>query len=352
MAGGAQSERKRVILDTDANNELDDQHAIAYLLFNSHLFEVEGITTNRTFSGGGIEQHTAEAERVVRMCASEQEVPVFSGASATFEEIREHVGESEFDGQAAVNFIIERAQADDARKLVIILIGKFTNISLAVSKAPSIASKVRVIWLGSSWPAKGMEYNNYNDSLAVDWFINNTDIPLEVVTVRPGQPSGVAALTVSKTEINEKMTGKGPQTIPEVPGRSGGTFSNFGDYAIDLWSNVDETRPLFDLGAIAIVKEPTWADTTRWRSDAHERDILLYENFKRDAIIADFFATMENYVLPSGISQAYIQKKMVQRTPGLHIWNISSLPCGRNGVGIDGKFRKIWSHAPLPFLNR
>jgi hypothetical protein len=47
-----------VILDTDANNELDDQHAIAYLLFNGQVFDVEGITVNRTreplrICGGG-----------------------------------------------------------------------------------------------------------------------------------------------------------------------------------------------------------------------------------------------------------------------------------------------------------
>jgi len=40
------------ILDTDANNELDDQHAIAYLIFNDDLFDIRGITTNRTWGGG------------------------------------------------------------------------------------------------------------------------------------------------------------------------------------------------------------------------------------------------------------------------------------------------------------
>jgi len=39
-------ERIRVLLDTDANNELDDQHAIAYLLFNGGVFDVEGIVKN------------------------------------------------------------------------------------------------------------------------------------------------------------------------------------------------------------------------------------------------------------------------------------------------------------------
>ena len=48
----AQAEEIRVILDTDANNELDDQHAIAYMLFNGDTFHVEAITVNRTRNGG------------------------------------------------------------------------------------------------------------------------------------------------------------------------------------------------------------------------------------------------------------------------------------------------------------
>ena len=38
----AEQKKIRVILDTDANNELDDQHAIGYMLFNSQVFNIEG----------------------------------------------------------------------------------------------------------------------------------------------------------------------------------------------------------------------------------------------------------------------------------------------------------------------
>ena len=49
------SNRIRVLLDTDANNEIDDQHAIAYLLLSGASFFVEGLTVNRTDNGGDIE---------------------------------------------------------------------------------------------------------------------------------------------------------------------------------------------------------------------------------------------------------------------------------------------------------
>jgi hypothetical protein len=35
------AQKARVLFDTDANNEVDDQHALAYLLFNGKAFQVE-----------------------------------------------------------------------------------------------------------------------------------------------------------------------------------------------------------------------------------------------------------------------------------------------------------------------
>jgi hypothetical protein len=72
-------EKIRVILDTDANNELDDQHAIAYLLFNGQVFDVEGITVNRTRNGGDIQAQYAEALRVVQLCNLHPEIRSFAG---------------------------------------------------------------------------------------------------------------------------------------------------------------------------------------------------------------------------------------------------------------------------------
>ena len=38
VRGPHDSSRIRVIFDTDTNNEVDDQHALAYLLFNGNAF--------------------------------------------------------------------------------------------------------------------------------------------------------------------------------------------------------------------------------------------------------------------------------------------------------------------------
>ena len=155
-------EKIRVLLDTDANNELDDQHAIAYMLFNGDSFDVEGITVNKTSNGGDVSKHYEEAERVVKLCDLHGKIDIYRGANGSFEEIKEYIDEPDFDGMEAVNFIIERAHANSDRKLVLLPVGKLTNIALALKKDPSISSKVRIVWLGSNYPDPG-EYNQVND---------------------------------------------------------------------------------------------------------------------------------------------------------------------------------------------
>jgi len=305
-----QPDKIRILLDTDANNELDDQHAIAYMLFNSHIFDVEGITVNRTSNGGEIEKHYEEAERVVKLCGLDQKIKIFRGASGKYEEIKDDIKNAEFDGSDAVNFIIERAHAQDQRKLVLVPVGKLTNIALALKKDPTIIPKVRIVWLGTNYPEPG-EYNFVNDISSIDPILES-DVEFEMVMVRYHKSTGTDAVKAYLKDIREIMPGKGPEIAEPVIGRHGGSFTNFGDYSVSLFKNFREdatTRPLFDMAAVAIVKNPAWADRVEMPAPKFENDkwvdqpdnlrkIVIWENFKKDDIMADFYSIMENYHLP------------------------------------------------------
>ncbi len=301
-----------VILDTDANNELDDQHAIAYLLFNSDIFDIKGITVNRTRSGGPLQNHVAEAERVVRLCNAAGKVKVYPGADGSFEEIKAELDQPDHDGADAVNFIIEQAGAVRDGRLTLLPIGKLTNIALAIAKAPDITDNINVVWLGSNYPEPG-EYNQNNDTAALNYLLN-TQVPFEIVTVRYGRPSGSDAVRITPAEVQENMAGKGPKIEAPVTGRHGNSFTCFGDYAVDLFQHIDlhgtpPSRALFDVVAVAIIKHPSWGEKTsvpapilvddNWvdRPD-NSRMITIWENFDRDAIVEDFYDRMQNYVLP------------------------------------------------------
>ena len=304
--------RVRVLLDTDANNELDDQHAIAYMLFNGGVFDVDGITVNRTRGGGDVTQHYAEAERIVRLANLHGRIPLRLGANGSFQEIEGHLGRPDYDGAAAVRFIIERAHAADRRPLVLLPVGKLTNVALALKKDPSIAGKIRVVWLGSNYPEPG-EYNQENDPGSLSYILDQTDVPFEIVTVRYGKPSGTAAVRATREEIRAKMPGKGPRVSPPVIGRDGGTYGTFGDYSVALFERIQldgnpPGRALFDMAAVAIVKNPAWATARRipapkleaagWVDrPGNSRTVTIWENFDRAAIMRDFYESMDRFTL-------------------------------------------------------
>lgn len=301
------SAKIRVIIDSDANNELDDQHAIAYALFSGDVFDVEGVTVNRTRSGGPVAKHREEAERVVKLCGLDKKIKVYTGADGDFDQIKNDVGKPGFDGCEAVDFIIEQAKADPSRKLVLVSVGKLTNIALALKKEPSIASRIRIVWLGSNYPEPG-EYNQDNDLASVNYVLN-CDVPFEIALVRYGKPSGTDAVRASLEEIKKKMPGLGPRISEPVIGRHGGEFHTFGDYSVNLFVKMgNESRALFDMAAVAVVKNPLWGSThtipapildgKNWKERPdNPRRITLWENFDKEGIMADFYRTMQHPVL-------------------------------------------------------
>ena len=302
------TERIPVIFDTDANNELDDQHALAYLFSNQDYFDIKAITVNATRNGGDIQQHYEEAERIMKLFNVEQEIPLISGADKSFLEIKDEVTNAVFDGYRAVDFIIAEAKKHSDKKLVVIAVGKLTNLALALKKEPGIAKHIRLVWLGANYPEPG-EYNLTNDIASMNYVLE-TDIEFEMVTVRYGKPSGTDAVKVTKEEIDKNMPGLGPKIDNPITGRHGGTFDNFGDYSVNLFEKIDlhgnpPSRSLFDMAAVAIVKNPGWAKATIipcptmidrvWvEQPENPRKIVVWEHFDKENILKDFYKTLDS----------------------------------------------------------
>ena len=301
----------RILLDTDANNEIDDQHAIAYMLLSGDVFLVEGLTVNRTNNGGDIEAQALEAERVVGLCNMHPALTVTRGASSSFGEIVSRIDKPRFDGSDAVNLIIQRAEAYDGQKLVLLAIGKLTNVALALKKRPDIVDKVKLVWLGSNYPKPG-EYNLEADPESLN-FVLDCAVEFELAVVRYGAQSGTSAVRVTLEDVAAKLRGRGPTTKSPITGRHGGNFTHFGDYSINLLSNVDlyydpPSRALYDMAATAILKNPDWAEARTipaptlengiWRERPdNSRKVVIRENFNHKMIVHDFYRTICNYQL-------------------------------------------------------
>jgi purine nucleosidase len=330
----------RLIIDTDAMAEVDDQHALAYALFSGNHFEVEGITVNRGsdypertahrpyFGRVDIDDHFTEAVHVARMCASPH-VPVLKGPAGNYRQLKGHVNNSTFDGSDAVHFIIERAHAPSDRPLHIYAMGNLSNVALALLKDPTIAPKIEIWWLGTEWPQNHACNNHAGDLDAVDAILANPEnVPFHII---PWPHLGVTFI-----EIRDRMTGRGPQVSPAVPGLrgEGPDFTCFGDYSVYLFdrfvgarqkergrslldvlgvaavkSNVGKFTP-YEMGAPSFVVEEeseTGSQAHRYpgtwvENDDNPRRVTMWRHPNRDAVYNDFFHTMDNYVLAGSTS--------------------------------------------------
>jgi len=301
------SNKIKVLIDTDANNELDDQHALAYAFLNEEVFDVIGVTVNNTRNGDGIQGQYDEAERIIQLFNKVDEIPLLKGAEKSYTEIATAITQSTFDGHEAVDFIISEAMKVKDEKLVLVPVGKLTNIALAFLKEPRIIKKVRVVWLGANYPEPG-EYNLNNDITSVNPVIES-GAPFEMVTVRYGKPTGSDAVRITPQQVDENLKGKGPGSNYTITGRHGGEFNNFGDYSANLFAHIDlhgtpPSRAMFDMVALAVIKNESWGEKNEipapklvgngWEEQpGNSTKIVIWENFDGDAIIGDLFDLMD-----------------------------------------------------------
>ena len=215
-----------------------------------------------------------------------------------------------FDGIDAVNLIIKRASRPEKQKLVLLAIGKLTNVALALKKNPAIADKLKIVWLGSNHPDPG-EYNLINDQESVNYVLD-TKVDLEIAVVRYFSKSGTGAVRVTPEALEKNIAGKGPWIEDGVIGRHGGIFHYFGDYSINLLNNTHlygepPSRALYDMAAAAIIKNSKWSsevtipaprlDDGNWLNRPNnQRTITIKDNFDKQNIVKDFYKTINQFV--------------------------------------------------------
>ena len=300
-SSSSQDQRIKVILDTDAAHGVDDQNAIAYLIYSQDIFDIRGMTSNAT-DGTTIKTNHKELEDVIKMCGAWGDFPVVKGANGRFKNIRKHLNESSYDGKAAVDLIIQQAHANKTGKLIIIPIGMLTNIALAMEKDPTIIPKIKVFWLGSPYPCWWKEPNQGSDMDAANYLFNS-NVELWIAPVCEGGNE----IMVSKKDINTIMPGKGVHVNPPIEARDK-SFSNFGDYSVELFKMVNKpSRPLYDIAPIASLKNQNWSQQDSvvtplinvnhdgWAIRAGcSRMITIFRHYNSKAVMDDFWETMKN----------------------------------------------------------
>jgi purine nucleosidase len=334
----------RLIVDTDAYNEIDDQYAIAWALLSQDQLQIEGVVAE-PFSQA---QHQRHLYELYDLLASDPKASLPSrlhryrswvqtllaagtnprdidfvgpaeGMELSYQEILHIFDKLEQDPAGkvyrgsdcyleslnapvespAAEFIIERALAEEQQPLYVAAIGCVTNIASAILLEPKIIERMVVLWT-SAYPSASKLDNTPSLNMVQDRLSSQLLFDCGVPHVYlPGYHVG-AQLLISLPEMERYVRGKGA----------------IGDYLYHIYThnsvlgmrNINDleghTWVIWDLINFAWLLNPDWVPTHIVRSPILTDDLfwehdpgrhLMREAYgvNRDAIFRDFFKKLQ-----------------------------------------------------------
>src|ERR1700746_2221822 len=160
------AKKSRVILNTDAKNEADDQYAIVHAILTPS-FDLHGIISAHFGSRKSATSQRDSHEEILRLLdlmGIKGQILVPAGAPRA---LPDEVTPVPSEGSA---LIIAEALKDDPRPLHVAFLGPLTDMASALLEEPAIAERnVVVVWIGGAdWPVGGPEFNLSNDIKAAN----------------------------------------------------------------------------------------------------------------------------------------------------------------------------------------
>ena len=276
---------KPMILDTDVYNEIDDFYALAYAMLSPDKVKLLAITaapflnSRSTSAADGMEKSYQEALRVKGLADANSNVPVYRGATR-FMTSKTDVVESE-----AVDTIIKLVRESE-ETVYIVAIGAITNVASALVKAPDIADKAVLVWLGGHaqhWK-DNKEFNLYQDvpgaQVVFDSKIPFIQIPCNGVC---------SAFHTTLPELNYYLKGKNALC----------------DYLLEVSADYMGNKParskvIWDVTAVAALVYPETLDmvqiprpiitnNSNYAYDMGRPHFLYVRHINRDKLYADLF---------------------------------------------------------------
>ena len=159
-----EEKKVRVITDTDAANEGDDQFAIVHTLLSSKFENVAMIAAHfGTRHDHTMQESYEELERIFGKMGMDPAGVVLHGAPHALPDENTPV-----DSEGARK-IIEEAMKEDSRHLYVTFLGPLTDLASAYLMEPAIAGRLTAIWIGGGmYPIGAPEFNLGNDVHAVN----------------------------------------------------------------------------------------------------------------------------------------------------------------------------------------
>ena len=288
--------KKKVILDTDMFNEIDDQFALTYLIKSLDAFDLEAITI-APFSKSGyantmtIEDGTEKSYEVTlnildMLNKSEYKDIVYKGATKYFKDSKET--------NEAVDKIIEIANKND--KTTILAIGAITNVALAIEKAPEIINKIKVVWLGGNTflTKDNSEFNFRQDIPAVQKVF---DSKVELVVIPCRNVASNLSTTIYELEHYLNKDTELNKYLCDIFIKCKKSFMK------EPKDEIGSSKTLWDLSAIAyeinadwfkseLISCPIVLDNGLYKETTDRHSVIFVNDLYRNKIYQDFFIKM------------------------------------------------------------
>lgn len=281
----------RVIMDTDAKNEADDQYAIVHALL-SPKFDNRGFIAahfGELRSQTSMEDSYAEIVKIMDLMKIKNDNLVFKGAPQALSD------ESTPVPSAGAELIIKEAMSDDPRPLFVTFLGPLTDMASALLLEPRIAERLTVIWIGGgAYPAGEPEYNLWNDIHAAN-VVFNSKVPVWQV---PKNVYQRVMVSMAELEYRVKPYGELGEYLFEQLVEFGHT-----EAAINTAIRTGECWCLGDSPVVGLLlcdheylydwlPAPEFTQDMRYIHERNNRPIRVYKDVNSRFILEDFFVKL------------------------------------------------------------
>ena len=287
-----QEKQVRLITDTDAKNEADDQVAVVQALLSPKMDNVGLIAAHFGIDrvADAMEASYHELETILDKMHFQKEGLLYHGAPHALPNKTTPVVSE------GAELIVREAMKDDPRRLFVIFLGPLTDLASAYLMEPRIANRLTAIWIGGGvYPSGSPEFNLGNDVNAANVVFSSKielwQVPKNVYEMMPVSLAELQVRVRPYGEIGkylfDQLVAHSQEDIPRKSDfRTGETWVLGDSPAVGLI--LYEHRFEFDwVPAPYITQEQAYVHT------GTNRPIRVYKSIDSRLILEDMYAKLQ-----------------------------------------------------------
>jgi len=277
-----QASKRKILLDSDTANEIDDLYAITRALLEPG-FRMLGLSSAQWNTRLSPPDTVAESQKLnteILRLMGRQEIPAPMGSEMIMG--KPWGGDEPRDSPAARLMIREARAMPPGGKLTIVNTGAATKVASAIKLAPDITPRIAVYLMGAHYFADRKvwnkdEFNVRNDLNAFNYLLNAEGLELHVM------PANVCG----------KLVFQQADTLRRLQGKGG-----IWDYLAARWlsfSPESEQWVMWDLALVEALARPELAQEAQFHTPPEntQRDVFVYTDIDAEAMRNDWWRVAE-----------------------------------------------------------